>query len=67
MFFSSYLISPLHSIYYANYNFVVQASLCNPPLEEGDQVLYICGKSVAEKTHDEIIGMIRASREEDPR
>ena len=46
---------------------LVQAALCNPPLEEGDQVLYICGKSVAEKTHEQVIGMIRSSREVDPR
>ena len=47
--------------------FAMQAALCNPPLEEGDQVLYICGKSVAEKTHEDIIKMIQASRDQDPR
>ena len=53
-------------IYHGHFTYMcVQAALCNPPLEEGDQVLYICGKSVAEKKHEEIIDMIQASRDQD--
>ena len=40
-----------------------QAVECNPPVEEGDTVLYINGMSVAEKTHEEVIAMIKASKE----
>lgn len=43
-----------------------QAAKCNPPIEEGDQVLYINGKSVAEQSHDNVIQMIRTSREQNP-
>lgn len=43
-----------------------QAARCNPPVEEGDQVLYINGKSVAEQSHDNVIKMIRTSREQNP-
>ena len=43
-----------------------QAEKCNPPLEEGDQLLYINSKSVTHCRHEEVIGMIRASREQSP-
>ena len=39
----------------------MQASHSNPPVEEGDQVLYINGKSTTEKTHEQIINMITSS------
>ncbi|XP_064402254.1 tyrosine-protein phosphatase non-receptor type 4-like [Halichondria panicea] len=43
------------------------SSLCNPPLEEGDQILYINGKTVTEQTHDRLITMIATSREQSSR
>lgn len=42
------------------------AVVCNPPVEEGDQVLYINGKSVADRTHEQVIMMIKASQETTP-
>ena len=44
----------------------LQASKCNPPLEEGDQIIYINGKSVTESSHDDVILMIKASMESFP-
>ena len=43
----------------------LQAAHCNPPLEEGDQVLYINGKSVGDRTHDQVILMLRAGSGEE--
>ena len=43
-----------------------QAEKSNPPLEEGDQLLYINSKPVTHCRHEEVIGMIRASHDQTP-
>jgi protein tyrosine phosphatase len=42
------------------------AEKSNPPLEEGDQLLYINSKPVSHSRHEEVISMIRASRDKTP-
>jgi tyrosine-protein phosphatase non-receptor type 4 len=42
------------------------AEKSNPPLEEGDQLLYINSRPVSHCRHEEVIDMIRASRERTP-
>ena len=44
----------------------LQAEKSNPPLEEGDQLLYINSKPVSHARHEEVITMIRASRDKTP-
>jgi len=39
------------------------ADLCNPRLNEGDQVLFINGRDVSQHTHEQVVQFIRASRE----
>lgn len=46
--------------------FSPQAEKSNPPLEEGDQLLYINSKPVAQCKHEDVIGLIRASRDQTP-
>ncbi|GFQ67997.1 tyrosine-protein phosphatase non-receptor type 4, partial [Trichonephila clavata] len=42
------------------------ADTCIPRLNEGDQVLMINGRDVAGLTHDQVVKLIRASRERHP-
>ena len=39
------------------------ADRCEPRLNEGDQVVLINGRNVAEMTHDQVVNFIRAARE----
>ena len=56
-------LTPLFSFpyHYLAFTFTcpTKASHSNPPLQEGDQIIYINGKSVCDCTHDEVILMIR--------
>lgn len=40
-----------------------QADLCVPRLNEGDQVVLINGRDIAEHTHDQVVMFIKASCE----
>lgn len=44
----------------------LQADLCVPRLNEGDQVVLINGRDVAGHTHDQVVLLIRASCETHP-
>lgn len=41
----------------------VQADLCVPRLNEGDQVVLINGRDISEHTHDQVVMFIKASCE----
>lgn len=41
----------------------LQADLCVPRLNEGDQVVLINGRDIAEHTHDQVVMFIKASCE----
>lgn len=41
----------------------LQADLCVPRLNEGDQVVLINGRDIAEHTHDQVVLFIKASCE----
>lgn len=43
--------------------FTLQADLCVPRLNEGDQVVLINGRDIAEHTHDQVVMFIKASCE----
>uniref|UniRef100_A0A7M4DXS5 Tyrosine-protein phosphatase n=1 Tax=Crocodylus porosus TaxID=8502 RepID=A0A7M4DXS5_CROPO len=43
--------------------FLLQADLCVPRLNEGDQVVLINGRDIAEHTHDQVVMFIKASCE----
>lgn len=43
--------------------FFLQADLCVPRLNEGDQVVLINGRDIAEHTHDQVVMFIKASCE----
>ena len=41
----------------------LQAANANPPLHEGDQILYINGHSMSDQTHEQAVMLIKASKE----
>ena len=42
---------------------LLQAANANPPLHEGDQILYINGHSMSDQTHEQAVMLIKASKE----
>ena len=42
---------------------LLQAAKANPPLHEGDQILYINGHSMSDQTHEQAVMLIKASKE----
>lgn len=57
------LLSESH-VHIWNFIYVaLQADLCVPRLNEGDQVVLINGRDIAEHTHDQVVLFIKASCE----
>lgn len=44
-------------------SFPLQADLCVPRLNEGDQVVLINGRDISDHTHDQVVMFIKASCE----
>ena len=45
---------------------LLQAAKANPPLHEGDQILYINGHSMSDQSHEHAVMLIKASKELKP-
>lgn len=56
---------PYLSLFYESKHIILtlQADLCMPRLNEGDQVVQINGRDISEHTHDQVVMFIKASCE----